>query len=146
MASNLELVERFQDSSQAVVLRDILKGNGFTATIQGQQGLSGSGARMAGGFLVMVPRSEMHGVQNYLKRLEKEAWLHSEDETPAPETPKVAPGEMPACCPFCKSKNIAEIETPAIFRFVVTILLLGLPLLFPSPRTFQCKNCDQHWT
>lgn len=146
MASEQEVVERFQDSSQAVMLRDILKGNGFHATIHGQGGMSGSGARMAGGFLVTVPKSEMHEVTKYLKRLEKEAWLHGEDEADtAPPKSVTDPDHAPEKCPHCGSKNFSEVVSSAPFRLILTILLLGLPLLFPQPRTWVCKDCEQHW-
>lgn len=146
MASDMELIERFQDSAQAVVLRDILKSNGFKASIKGQDGLGGSGARLAGGYLVMVPRDELSGAQAYLKLLEKEAQLHADDAGAMVELPKLAPGAIPEACPFCKSKNFAAVETSGVFRVIVTILLLGLPLLFPAPRTWHCKDCEQHWS
>ena len=93
MASDQELVERFQDSAQAVMLRDILKGNGFRATIAGQTGMGGSGARLAGGFLVTVPKAEIHDVRVFLKRLEKEAFLHGDDDGDGKKPPRTKPAE-----------------------------------------------------
>lgn len=151
MATGLETVERFQDSAQAVMLRDVLKGNGFTATIHGQGGMSGSGARIAGGFLVMVPAGEMHEVKKFLKRLEKDAFLHGEEEgdNPAPSAasgPAITdPDYTPEKCPCCGAVEFEEIKTPPVLKAAMTILLLGLPLLFPRPRTWRCKKCDQVW-
>lgn len=155
MAAEQELVERFQDSAQATMLRDVLKGNGFHPSIAGQGGMSGSGARLTGGYLVTVPKAEYHEVQKLLKRLEKEAFLHGEEEDPAQSKAKTSaiakhpgthdPDYTPEKCPHCGSKNIAEMESPIFFRLAVTILLLGLPLLFPKPRTWMCKDCEQHW-
>lgn len=69
MATDTLLVERFQDSAQAVMLRDLLRNSGFKAQIQGQDGVSGSGARMLGGFLVVVPRAEHAEVLSFLATL-----------------------------------------------------------------------------
>lgn len=147
MGKEMELVERFQDSSQAVMLRELLKGNGFDATIHGQGGMGGSGARLAGGFLVMAPKAEMPAVRRFLERLAKEAWQgEAPDGAKAPPVaPVLGPDGAPERCPHCGGREMAEIEAPAPLRAAMTILLLGLPLLFPRQRTWVCKACEQHW-
>lgn len=131
-------LEQFKDSAQAMMLRDVLKGHGIRATIKGQAGLMGSGARLAGGFLVQVPPGELAEARKVLEQL----------AAAAEEAPEEAPAlpHVPGTCPHCRSANVARVETPAAFRLILTILLLGLPLLFPAPRTWQCRDCEQHWT
>lgn len=69
MAEENLLVERFHDSAQAVMLRDLLRNSGFKASIEGQTGLGGTGARIIGGYLVVVPRNEHAEVLSFLATL-----------------------------------------------------------------------------
>lgn len=140
MAMEMELIERFQDSAQASILRDMLKGSGFHPKIQGQGGLGGSGARIAGGYLVMVPRAELAEVREYLQLLEEEARLQEVDDEPLSPTPT-----GPGTCPFCQSTQIVQVNTSSPFRAIMTVLLLGLPLLFAAPRAWRCNSCEQQW-
>lgn len=80
MATDEMVIERFQDSAQAVMLRDLLRGSGFKASIQGQSGVGGSGARIIGGFLVVVPRGEHAEAISFLATLaQAEANEHEAD-------------------------------------------------------------------
>jgi len=92
MADDTLLIERFQDSAQAVMLRDLLRGSGFTATVQGQSGVGGSGARIIGGFLVVVPRGEHAEAISFLATLAQAEAIEQEADWGANEHPEgIAP-------------------------------------------------------
>jgi len=44
-------------------------------------------------------------------------------------------------CPNCGSANVAEAALPAPVRVLITVLFLGLPLLFRKV-TYICRDCD----
>lgn len=58
------------------------------------------------------------------------------DDRPSPPTDR-------PICPFCSSTQTAVDETPRRVTFL-TILLLGIPLLYPRHR-WKCISCGRSW-
>ncbi len=56
--------------------------------------------------------------------------------------PAPVPADRPIC-PFCSSTQTAPDETPRRITFL-TILLLGIPLLYPQHR-WKCSSCGKSW-
>lgn len=54
-----------------------------------------------------------------------------------------SPSEDRPICPFCSSTQTATDETPRRITFL-TILLLGIPLLYPRHR-WKCSSCGKSW-
>jgi len=147
MSGELEYIDHFKDSAQAVMLRDLLRNAGFNAKIKGQDGMGGTGARLMGGFTVVVPTSEAAEVRDFLDQLAgagEEGYDTGELDTEAaggaqnPESP-------PAVCPNCGSNRFYETEVPGWVRKLVTIVFLGLPLLMGKRRSWMCDDCKCHW-
>ncbi len=69
-----------------------------------------------------------------------------EAEDDADEEPEEFADEPPPAevrCPGCDSTNVARISVPRPVT-IWTVLLLGLPLLFPR-QEWACLRCGRHW-
>jgi DNA-directed RNA polymerase subunit RPC12/RpoP len=78
--------------------------------------------------------------------------INSEEEgEPIPEEEyKAAPIEEASSateikCPVCGSEDVHRDNTPSRIS-LVSVILLGLPLLFPAKKKYHCFNCGADFT
>ena len=78
--------------------------------------------------------------QEFIEQAQDILWEDAEDEwepDPSAEAPALTVG--PVTCPRCQSLGAVEVTTGKL-PVLLTVLLLGLPLLFQTQR-LRCRTC-----
>lgn len=146
MPEKLVVVKTCSSALEAEFIKAYLENNGIRATSTGaqQRAWTGRYAAIARSARVLVLPGDAARARALL------------EHPPAMELPEDAEVEVEEFqpeynedgdllkCPNCGSERIEEITSSPIMRLVMTIILLGLPLLFGwgGRRTWMCRDCD----
>ncbi|HPO13520.1 MAG TPA: hypothetical protein PLI09_08755 [Candidatus Hydrogenedentes bacterium] len=146
MAENLVVVKTCSSALEAEFIKNFLENNGIRATSSAPQLRSWTGRYTAiarSAKVLVLPRdaARARALLEHPPTMELPEDAEVETEELQPEYND--DGDL-LRCPNCGSERIEEITSSPIMRLVMTIILLGLPLIFGwgSRRTWVCRDCD----
>lgn len=148
MPQPLVTVKTCSNAFESAFLKAYLEGNGIRTWDTGEQQKAWLGrySMLARGTRIQVLPKDAARAR---KLLENPPEFHmpeeAEDETSGASEAlalEFDEGGNLLKCPNCGSENIEELTTSPVVRLVLTILFLGLPLLFSQKRAWICRDCD----
>lgn len=142
---NLITVATFTYPHEAAMLKSRLEAEGIECFLKDENVLSVQPFYSAGvgGVKVQVLESEVMKAKKIAD--EYYANLQNENTPEIPEEEYMHKDETKGViCPVCGSDDVYIDKTPSRLR-IITVLLLGIPLIFPARRKYHCFNCGHNF-
>lgn len=132
MSSDLVVAKACKSETEAHLAQSMLESAGVRAFVNR---FSRYRAMSGGGYLVKVHARDVNRAKSILRKTNKEIdmdeYVSDDDDTYRR-------------CPKCDSVNVVVAPLTGS-RLWVTVLLIGIPLLFFS-RDYSCRKCKHAWT